>query len=150
MMDKVQVRGERSMGDTAVDGLIAGIVAGVVMAIYLVVAGLLMGKGAGEILGLFDPAQGSNGLTGTLAHLAVSAIYGVIFALLVKGLSSLRPSLFAMSWLLGVGYGLLLFGLARGVLLTAVDSPLLQVTPTHFAIAHLVYGAVLGYWLGKR
>jgi hypothetical protein len=38
----------------------------------------------------------------------------------------------------------------RGVLLTAVDPPLLQVTPVHFALAHVVYGVVLGYWLGKK
>ena len=33
---------------------------------------------------------------------------------------------------------------------TAVDSPLLQGTAVHFVIAHLVYGGVLGYWLGKK
>ena len=51
------------------------------MAVYLVVAGLLLGKGLAEMLGLFDPAMAGNALTGTLAYLAVSAIYGVVFAL---------------------------------------------------------------------
>jgi hypothetical protein len=66
------------------------------------------------------------------------------------GLGRIKPSLFDMSWLMGLGYGLVLFGLARGVLLTAVDSPLLQVTPVHFAIAHALYGLILGYWLEKK
>jgi hypothetical protein len=158
MMNKVQPRSEYGVGDMAVDGLLAGIMAGVGMAIYLVLAGLLLGRGMAEMLGLFDPAMAGNALTGTLAHLAVSGVYGVIFALLRMGLQRLRLlrqaqdklSVFEMSWLMGLVYGLLLFGLARGVLLTAVDSPLLQVTPVHFAIAHTVYGLMLGYWLGKR
>ncbi len=141
---------EKSRGDTAVDGLIAGMVAGVGMVIYLVIAGLLSGKGLTEMLRLFDPAQADNGLTGTLVHLAVSGIYGVIFALMMRGLGQVRPSVLRVSGLAGLVYGLLLFALARGVLLTAVDSPLLRVTPLHFAIAHVVYGLVLGYWLGKK
>jgi hypothetical protein len=151
MMNKVQhTRRERGVGDTAVDGLLAGITAGMGMAVYLVLAGFLSGRGLVEMLGLFDPVQAGNALTGLLAHLAVAGIYGVIFALLVMGLGRIKPSLFDMSWLMGLGYGLVLFGLARGVLLTAVDSPLLQVTSIHFAIAHAVYGLILGYWLGKR
>ena len=150
MMNKAQLRGERGIGDTAVDGLLAGMVAGVSMAIYLVIAGLLSGKGLAEMLGLFDPAMGGNALTGTLAHLAVSAIYGVIFALVMMVLGRIRPSVFELSWLIGLLYGLVLFGLARGLMLTAVNSPLLQVTAIHFAIAHLVYGGVLGYRLGNK
>jgi hypothetical protein len=150
MMNKVQARSERGLGDTAVDGLLVGITAGVGMAIYLVIAGLLSGRGLLEILGLFDPAMAGNVLTGMLAHLAVSAIYGVVFALVMMGLARARPSLLTMNWLMGLVYGMVLFGLARGVLLTAVDSPLLQVTPVHFAIAHAVYGLILGYWLGKK
>jgi hypothetical protein len=128
------------------------------MAIYLALAGLLLGRGGVEMLGLFDPAMAGNALTGMLAHLAVAGIYGVIFALLVLGLGRIRllqqaqarPSVLEMIWPVGLVYGLLLFGLARGVLLTAVDSPLLQVTPVHFAIAHAVYGLILGYWLGRK
>jgi hypothetical protein len=150
MMSKTQARSERGLGDTAVDGLLAGLVAGVGMAIYWVIAGFLLGKGLAEMLGLFDPALAGNGLTGTLAHLAVSAIYGAVFGLVMMGLGKIRPSLFTMSWLMGLVYGLVLLGMARGVLLTAVDSPLLQVTAVHFAIAHVVYGLVLGYWLGKK
>jgi hypothetical protein len=102
MMSKTQARSERGLGDTAVDGLLAGLVAGVGMAIYLVIAGFLSGKGLAEMLGLFDPALAGNGLTGTLAHLAVSAIYGVLFALVMLVLGKIRPSLFTMSWLMGL------------------------------------------------
>lgn len=158
MMNKAQPRSERGMGDTAVDGLLAGFMAGAGMAVYLVLVGLLMGRGLAEVFGLFDPEQAGNALTGVLAHLAVSGIYGVVFALVVMAVGKIRPlrqaqdklTVFDMSWLLGLVYGLVLFGLARGVLLTAVASPLLQVTAVHFAIAHVVYGVLLGYWLGKK
>lgn len=149
-MNKVQLRNDRGIGDTAVDGLIAGLMAGVGMAIYLVIAGLLSSQGLVETLGLFDPALASNALTGTVAHLAVSAIYGVVFGLIMTAVSKIWMSAFAWSWLMGLLYGLVLFGLARGMLLTAVNSPLLQVTSLHFALAHLVYGLILGYWLGKK
>jgi hypothetical protein len=145
-----QTRKERGVGDTAVDGLIAGITAGVGMALYLVLASWLTGEGPMAALGLFDPARAGNGVTGVLAHLAVSAIYGAIFALLLKGLGQIRPSLFNMSGVAGVAYGLLLFALAWWLMLPAVDAPLLQISPLHFALAHVVYGLVLGYWLGRK
>jgi hypothetical protein len=150
MMSKVQVRSEHGLGDTAVDGLIAGLVAGAAMALYLVLAGVLTRAGPLGILGLFDPGRVGNAVTGTLAHLAVSAIYGAIGALVLAGLRRLWPGLARLSWLAGLGYGLLLLGMAWWVMLPAVDSPLLQVTPIHFAIAHGVYGLVLGYWLGRK
>ena len=154
MMNKIQTNREHGLGDTAVDGLLAGLVAGMGMAVYLLLTGLLMGRGLAEVFGLFDPAQAGNGLMGMLAHLAVSGIYGVFFALVMMGLSKVWPSILPMGWLVGLVYGLLLFGAARGLLLTAVDSPILEpqlrLTAVHFGIAHGVYGLVLGYWLGTK
>jgi hypothetical protein len=151
IMNKVQqTRHQQGTGDTAVDGLLAGMMAGAGMALYLVLAGLLTGVGPLAILGLFDPARAGNALTGTLAHLAVSAIYGAIFAILLKGLERIWPAWHHLSWLAGLGYGLLLLAVARWLMLPAVDAPLLQAPPRHFAIAHVVYGLVLGYWLGKK
>lgn len=151
MINNIQrTRKERSIGDTAVDGLIAGLIAGVGMALYLVLASLLTGAGPLTTLGLFDPARAGNGVTGMLAHLAVSAIYGAIFALLLKGLGQIRPSLFSVSWAAGVVYGLLLFGLAWWLMLPAVNAPLLQIPSLHFALGHVVYGLLLGYWLGRK
>ncbi len=49
---------QASLGEAAVDGLLAGIGAGAAMAAYLVLAGLLMGEAPGVMLGRFDPASG--------------------------------------------------------------------------------------------
>lgn len=138
---------EKTIGDTAVDGLTAGLAAGVVMMLVLVIGGPLGQTLPRQIVGYFDPAQGGSWLTGLLAHLAVSAIYGVIFALLLEGAARIRPISRPLHWLLGAGYGLVLYGLARGALLTAVDFPLLHIATWNLILGHLVYGLVLGVQL---
>ena len=143
------VRMEKSTGDTAVDGLIAGLAAGLAMALFLALAGLVNGTQPLVTLGYFDPARAGNWLTGALAHLAVSAIYGVIFALLQRVAGWIRPSFLRLHWLWGVGYGLLLYGLARGVVLTAIANHLTQIAAWQMGAAHLLFGLVLGLWLLK-
>jgi len=140
---------ERSIGDTAVDGLTAGLLAGLAMLLLLVLTGLISGTLPAVTLGYFDPARGGSWLTGLLAHLAVSAIYGVFFALLIHALSRSRPSFRRYSWLLGLVYGLTLQLLATGLIFKAVEAPLEHVDGWQLALAHLLYGLVLGYWLGK-
>lgn len=139
-----------SMGETAVDGLLAGLVGGVVMALFLAAAGWLAGAPPLTTLAYFDPAQTGSWLTGLLAHLAVSAIYGVVFGLLLGVMGRIRPSLVRWGWLLGIGYGLALWLLGLGVVLTAVGAPLAQIPAWQFALAHVVYGGVLGFGLGKH
>lgn len=147
-MTKINVmRRERTWGDTAVDGLLAGLVGGVVMGLFLVVGGWLNGGPLLATLGYFDPAQAGGWLTGLLAHLAVSAIYGVGLALLLRAVGWIRPSLTKLAWLWGGLYGLLLWGLAVGVVVTAVDSALAQIPAWEFGLAHLLYGLVAGYRL---
>ena len=104
------VRREKAWGDTAVDGLLAGLVGGLVMGLFLGVAGWLSGGSLLATLGYFDPAQTGSWLTGLLAHLAVSAIYGVGLALLLRVVGWIRPSLTKLNWLWGALYGLLLWG----------------------------------------
>ena len=70
---------EVKTGDAAADGLLKGIVAGVVMAAYLVLAGLVVGEGPGTVLARFTPGEETSVVTGTLVHLAVSAVYGALF-----------------------------------------------------------------------
>ena len=101
----IQTQKHKTMGDTAVDGLLAGILAGLGMAAYLVLAGLLTGVAPAVMLGRFDPRQAGNWLTGSVAHLAMSGVYGIIFALLFWGLVRLRPSLARWGWLLGLALG---------------------------------------------
>ncbi len=141
---------QKSIGETAVDGLLAGLVGGVAMALFLVMTGWLTGTPPLTTLAYFDPAQTGSWLTGLLAHLAVSAIYGVVFGLLMGVLGRLRPSLTKLTWLWGVGYGLVLWLLGLGVVLTAVGVTLAQIPAWQFALAHVVYGGVLGFWLCKH
>jgi branched-subunit amino acid permease len=79
----------------------------------------------------------------------VSAIYGVLFGLLLGGVGLIRPSALRWRLLLGMGYGLLLWVLAMGLVLTAVGAPLAQMPAWQFGLAHLVYGLALGLWLQK-
>ena len=150
MMDKAYLAQKKSAGDTAVDGLVAGLPAGIGMAIVLTLTGLLSGRPPLVTLGYFDPAQAGNWLTGLLAHLAVSAIYGVVFALLMGIVGRIRPSLTRLVVLWGAVYGLLLLTVAYGVWFTAVTSPLSQIAAWQMGAAHVVYGLSLGLWLYKN
>lgn len=138
---------EVSAGDTAVDGLVAGLPAGLGMAILLALTGLLSGTPPLVTLGYFDPAQAGNWLSGLLTHLAVSAIYGVVFALVMGVADRIRSSLQHLVVLWGAAYGLVLLAVAYGVLFRAVESPLAQIASLEMAAAHVVYGLMLGLWL---
>ena len=133
-----------SYGDTAVDGLLGGALGGGLMAIYLVITGLISGDGIGVTMGRFTPPGNSSPLVGTIAHLAVSALYGVIFALALAIIGRIWPNTSKLSWLLGAIYGLTLWLAAEFIVLPAADSPLQMIQPVHFALAHLVYGLTLG------
>ena len=139
---------EVTLGDAAVDGLLAGGGAGVLMAAYLIVAGLVMGETVGVVLGRFDPGQGGAPLVGALAHLATAGVYGVIFGLLgrfvPRGWRGRVPG-----WLAGLVYGLALFAVAL-VLLPAVASPLQEIPRLHFAVAHVIYGLTLGFLFHRK
>ena len=139
---------EVTLGDAAVDGLLAGGGAGLLMAAYLIVAGLAMGETVGVVLGRFDPGQGGAPLVGALAHLATAGVYGVIFGLLrrfvPRGWRGRVPG-----WLAGLVYGLALFAVAL-VLLPAVASPLQEIPRLHFAVAHVIYGLTFGFLIHRK
>ncbi len=140
----------KGVGDTAVDGLLAGILAGLAMAVYLILNGHFNGISPAATLGRFDPSLQGNWVPGTLAHLAVSAVYGVIFALLFALPVRRWPALRRFGWLVGLAYGLILLALARGVLLPAAGSALLQLGAVHFTLSHALYGVVLGYEVSRK
>ena len=139
---------EATLGDAAVDGLLAGGGAGLLMAAYLIVVGLAMGETVGVVLGRFDPGQGGAPLVGALAHLATAGVYGVIFGLLgrfvPRGWRGRVPG-----WLAGLVYGLALFAVALA-LLPAVASPLQEIPRLHFAVAHVIYGLTLGFLFHRK
>jgi hypothetical protein len=135
---------ERKISDAALDGLFGGLAAGVAMAVYLVAWSLMSGLGPGVVLRMFDPDQRNVAVLGALTHLAVASVYGILFGLIVWALGrGLRRGMPA--WLAGVVYGLLLLLIAKAVVLPATGSSLAEIPTLHFAVAHVIYGAVLGF-----
>ena len=146
------ISSKSSLGDSAVDGLLAGTMAGLLMAVYVAVVGLLSGQSLTAILAQFDPSPAPSAVTGALAHLAVSGVYGMGFALAWRWLRRLWPRI--PGALLGLAYGLLVWCLAVLLLrLPAAATPegwLAAVPPLHLAVAHLLYGLALGVLLARR
>ncbi len=151
-MYKAQEVKARSIGDAAVEGLLNGIFAGVVMLAVVVAFEFAVGVSPMVTLGYFDAGPDFNGtagspLIGALTHLAVSGIYGLVFGMV--GMVVLGARLNLGLWLLlGVLYGLLLFGVAQWVILPRANTPLDLVPAWLFAAVHVLYGVVLA-WLLK-
>ena len=138
-------KGQFSISEMVVEGLFAGLAAGAVMLIYLLASGLLSGETVALVLGRFSIQTPPDPLQGALLHLAVSSIYGMLFGV-VMGLLGGRFS----TWGLALFYVLAIYLLARWVLLPGAGSYLLDVAPVHLALAHLVYGLVLGLWFRRK
>ena len=128
-------RSQAAFGDVAVDGLIAGVGAGILMAAYVVATGFVLGEGPGVVLSRFDPAVPPLPQIGILMHLAVSAIYGILFGLgervIIRG-----PLNATRSTSLGLLYGLGLFVLAEAVLQAAPNRVVYGSDWPHVAVPH--------------
>ena len=143
---------EVSFSEAIVDGLYAGVLAGLAMAAVLALTALLRGEMLGVLFTRFDPTPAAAPLKGFLLHLAVSGVYGILFGL-VWFLVSSPPRTALSSWravLLGAAYALGLFLLGWTILLPASGSPLRGLPWWDFGLAHLVYGALLGYLVYRR
>jgi hypothetical protein len=139
---KQMIARNTTVGDAAVDGLLAGIAAGIVMAAYLVGVSLF-GEGV-AVLNRFDPS-GASPVVGTLMHLAVSGVYGAVFGIVSNWIRRFNVP----AWLSGLTFGLVLFALAVTIILPSSRSALAGISSLHFGIAHLVYGLVVG-WVVSR
>lgn len=134
---------KRTWGDAAVDGLLGGVAAGVAMAVYLLVVGVLAGHTWQAVLAQFDPGLTPLPLTGGLTHLAVAGVYGALFGIIWRPLHQAWPRLPAT--VVGLGYGLALWVLAVLVTSSRASGEWLRVLPAaHLAVAHLLYGLILG------
>ena len=143
---------QATFGDAAVDGLLSGLVAGIGMAGYLVLAGLTTGEGPGpvsyrQVLGRFAPDAEAAALTGGLMHLAVAGVYGMLFALGWWLLVRWRG---VPAWLAGLAYGAALLLVAETLILPSTGSPLAEIPTVHFALAHGIYGVILGFLVGRN
>lgn len=141
---------KKTIGDVAVDGLLAGMAAGVLMGFVLVLLSLLDGVGPLDTLRRFDPAGEGSAAVGGLLHLAVSGIYGVLFAVGYYILGRWWPEINRYGWLLGALFGVGLWLAAQFIFLPGLNSALAGLQPLFFAVGHLVYGLVIGYLIGRR
>lgn len=141
---------KRSLGDVAVDGLLAGMAAGLMMGVVVILLGFLEGVGPLETLGRFDPANGGSAAVGGLLHLAVSGIYGAIFAIGYQFLAGRWARAKRYGWAIGMGFGLAVWLAAQFLFLPGLSSALADIPPWSFALAHLAYGAGLGYLVGRH
>lgn len=130
-----------TFGEMTTEGLFAGLVAGIVMLLYLLGSGLLSGESVSLVLGRFSIQTPSNPVQGALLHLAVSATYGLLFGIIYTPLGR-RFS----SWILALLYASAIYLLAHFIVVPASGSRLLEIVPIHLALAHLIYGMVLGAW----
>jgi hypothetical protein len=140
----------RTAGDAAVDGLLAGAAAGIAMAAYLVVIGLLAGAGPASVLARFDPARQGSPLIGAVVHLAVSAVYGLLFGVIYRLVGRGRLAGRAAGALMGLVYGLALLLVAQGLTAFDAGAALREIPTVHFALAHLIYGLVLGWLVAQN
>jgi uncharacterized membrane protein len=143
------IRAHSTTGDAAVDGLIHGVMAGVVMAIYLVLIGLATGAGLVATLSAFDLGQGSSPVRGALIHLAVAAIYGIVFSLAYRLIARRRSIERSGSVIIGFLYGLLLWLITQIAFAAGINVALSSLPTVHLAVAHVIYGAVLGWLTGR-
>jgi hypothetical protein len=130
--------GRSSAGDAAVEGLLAGLAAGAAMAVYLTVTALVGGDGLATMFRRMTPDGQGAPLLGLLIHHAISATYGALYGLLTRLLRRHGP-------VPGLLYGLLLWLLADRFFLPSAGSPLQALLPSHFLVAHLVFGLALGF-----
>lgn len=141
------VQSERkSAGDRTVDGLLAGMGAGAIMMGFQIGVGRLVSVPAAEILARYSPA--SNPIQGALLHLAISGVFGIIFGLAAGLLARVGGRIEGTipAFFTGIAYGSLLWLMSGTVFLSIDISPANSLPEPTFAIAHLIYGAALGYW----
>lgn len=140
-------------------GLIGGLAAGAVMALAMALWGLLSGNGIWFPVNLIAatllrPLQSlpveelarfslSGALVGSLIHFSISAVLGLLFALVL-------PTLPGSTFLWALIVGPLLWVGAQYAILPLVNPRMeLLVSEPTFAVAHLAYSIVLGFYLTR-
>jgi hypothetical protein len=131
-----------SFGDSAVSGLFGGLLGGIAMGAVIGAASLAAGQGF-SYLGKFAAGTPVPPLQGFLMHLAVSSIYGILYALLYHAIGVKRLGQIP-GWLTGLLYAMLLWTLAVTILLPTANALILSLPWWVFFAGHVAYGLVLG------
>jgi hypothetical protein len=143
------VRARYAPGDAAVDGLLNGVAAGVVMAIYLMISGVLTGASLAATLSAFDLGQGVSPVRGAVIHVAVAAIYGMVFSLIGRLIERSRPIGRGGTLIMGVTYSLGLWLITQLAFAASIPVALSSLPAVHLAVAHALFGLTLGWLIGR-
>ncbi len=145
-MDKIgQISvNKNKISNLAVDGLIYGLVSGVAMYLGLAAFALLSGETPGAYLEHFSAGELTLPVQVLLSHLAVSAMYGVLFGALIWPVLARISSTKIIAIFGGLAYGLFLLLLAQTAILPVTNSPLGQIPVWQWALGHGIYGLTLG------
>lgn len=151
-MDKVDqiTKNKNSISNLAVDGLLFGLVGGIAMFSVLAIFTMFSGGSAGSLLQYFNPGGLTSPGSGLISHLAVSAIYGLLFGVLVWPVARRLWSTQIAGLLAGLVYGILLLFLAQIAILPGTNSPLVQIPFWQWAVAHGIYGVLLGVLFSRK
>jgi hypothetical protein len=136
------VKNQSSAGDSAASGLFSGLQGGLAMAAVIGFYSLLAGQGLGY-LGYLSSGAPVMPLVGLMMHLAVSSIYGMLYAL-VRRWTRLDHAAWLPGWLAGSIYAVGLWIFAVTFLLPTAHSLILTLPWYVFFSGHVTYGLVLG------
>lgn len=136
---------------TLLSGLVGGVIATIVMTVFM----MALGDDAPPPTALFWSKYVGGGepteyvLQGMVLHLLYGTVAGGIFALVVPVVAVASVATIGSAVLWGLVYGIVLFLGAAVVWMNLV----LGMTPelkqaSMFLLFHLIYGAVLGGWIG--
>jgi hypothetical protein len=89
-------------------------------------------------------------LQGLLSHLAVSAIYGVLFGALIWSILVRFSAAKIISIIAGLVYAIFLLMLAQTAILPGTGSPLAQLPFWQWALGHAIYGLTLGVLFARK
>ena len=143
------VHARSSIGDTAVDGLLHGVEAGIVMALYLLVVGVAAGMGLAATPSAFDLGQGTSPVRGALIHLAVAAIYGMVFGGIDRLIGRRRPIGRGGTIIIAAAFSLVLWLITQIAFAADIQVALSSLPAAHLALAHGIYGVTLGWLTGR-
>ncbi len=132
------------LGEVAVDGLLQGVAAGIVMLLVFLALGALEGYAPSRILSALGLTHDATQVQGALVHLAIGAIYGVLWSLLIALPVRLYfPEIETATWVaVGLGFGCLTWLVAEAALFAVTG---LSMLPWYaLLMAHLLYGGTLG------
>lgn len=151
MMDTKSISAKSTTAsDAVIDGLVAGVISGVVMLAFILIVEIVVSDvSPSQTLSWFVPERSQPPLFGGLIHIAISAIYGMVFGWIWNLVRDHLPWR-VPAWLLGLIYSMAIFIFGIWVILPGINSALLVIPSWLFGFAHAVYGLLLGWLVGRK